>query len=219
MATRHGQAGPAEASSRERLLQAALTVLVEQGVAGLTVRGLAGAAGSSTIGVYTRFGGRTGVLDALYERTFELLHEELVKLPPVSGDPLPDVLAFARAYREFALESPARYAFMFERAVPGYDPDPDLRMLAQRNSYDLLVERVRPAAGPVLDTDSASYLVWTTMHGLVSLELTHRARTPPPGWFLKPGDDSYGHIFQEGILTALAGLAARQDPPGRLFGR
>ncbi|SFI56098.1 MULTISPECIES: TetR/AcrR family transcriptional regulator [Amycolatopsis] len=219
MATRHSQAGPAESSSRERLLQAALTVLVEQGVAGLTVRGLAGAAGSSTIGVYTRFGGRTGVLDALYERTFELLHEELAALPPVSGDPLPDVLAFARTYREFALESPARYAFMFERAVPGYDPDPDLRMLAQRNTYDLLAERVRPAAGPGLDEDSAGYLVWTAMHGLVSLELTHRARTPPPGWFLSPEDDSYARIFQDGITTVLAGVATRQKPDNGLFGR
>src|SRR5256885_12312140 len=131
MATRHGPPRPAETHSKERFLHAALAILVDEGVAGLTVRALAEAAGSSTIGVYTRFGGRTGVLDALYERTFELLHQELAQLPPISGHALPDVLAFARAYREFALASPARYEFMFERAVPGYDPDPDLRMLAQ----------------------------------------------------------------------------------------
>ncbi|GAB2970295.1 TetR/AcrR family transcriptional regulator [Amycolatopsis acidiphila] len=219
MATRHGHPGPAETDSRERFLEAALTVLVEQGVAGLTVRGLAGAAGSSTIGIYTRFGGRAGVLDALYERTFELLRHELTQLPPISGDPLPDVLAFARAYREFALESPARYAFMFERAVPGYDPDPDLRMLAQRNTYDLLVERVRAAVRVPEDADGAGYIVWTAMHGLVSLELTHRARTPPPDWFLKPGNDSYAEIFHEGITTILAGLRAYTPRRDALFGR
>lgn len=218
MATRHGQAGPAETHSRERLLQAALNVLVEQGVAGLTVRGLAGASGSSTIGIYTRFGGRTGVLDALYERTFELLRQELTRLPPISGDPLPDVLAFARGYREFALASPARYAFMFERAVPGYDPDPDLRMLAQRNTYDPLVERIRPAVRTPEDADSAGYLTWTMIHGMVSLELTHRARTPPPGWFLKPGNESYAEIFHEGVTTILAGLTAH-PPRDSLFGR
>ncbi|MTD58562.1 TetR/AcrR family transcriptional regulator [Amycolatopsis pithecellobii] len=204
MATR--PAGPAETLGRERFLQAALNVLVEQGVAGLTVRGLAGAAGSSTIGVYTRFGGRAGVLDALYERTFELLHDELARLPAISGDALPDVLAFGRMYREFALESPARYAFMFERAVPGYDPDPDLRLLAQRDTYDQLVARVRPAVASARDAERAGYLLWTTMHGLVSLELTNRARTPPPGWFLKPGNDSYATIFDDGITTTLTGL-------------
>lgn len=217
MATRHSETSHDDTHSRERFLQAALTVLVEQGAAGLTVRGLAGAAGSSTIGVYTRFGGRAGVLDALYERTFELLHEAMAQLPPVSGDALPDVLAFARAFREFALESPARYAFMFERSVPGYDPDPDLRMLAQHASYDLLAERVRPAVGEDGDPDGAGYLVWTTMHGLVSMELTHRARTPPPGWFLKPGNDSYPSIFREGITTVLAGLSAPR--PENPFGR
>ncbi|TNC25362.1 TetR/AcrR family transcriptional regulator [Amycolatopsis alkalitolerans] len=209
MATRHSDAGPAETHSRERFLQAALNVLVEQGVAGLTVRGLAGAAGSTTIGVYTRFGGRTGVLDALYERTFELLHEQIGRLGPGSGHALPDVLAFGRAYREFALESPARYAFMFERAVPGYVPDPDLRMLAQRDTYDELVARARPAARSAEAAERAGYLVWTTMHGLVSLELTHRARTSPPGWFLGQSDDSYARIFREGLTAIVAGLDTR----------
>lgn len=209
MATRHGQSGPAEANSRERFLQAALKVLVEQGVAGLTVRGLAEAAGTTTIGVYTRFGGRTGVLDALYERTFEMLEKELAQVPQPAGDVLADVLAFAGAYRGFALESPARYAFMFERVVPGYDPDPDLRVLAQRCSYDLLAKRVHPAAPPGSDPDIAGYLVWTTMHGLVSLELTHRARTPPPGWFLSTADDSYFQVYRQGLCTVLAGLTAR----------
>jgi AcrR family transcriptional regulator len=207
MATRHGQTGPAETHSRERFLQAALTVLVERGVAGLTVRGFAEAAGSSTIGVYTRFGGRTGVLDALYERTFEMLQAELSRLPAATGCTEADVLAFGRTYRDFALESPARYAFMFERAVPGYDPDPDLRMIAQRTSYDVLAQRVRPAVRPGMDPDIAGYLVWTTIHGLVSLELTHRARNPPPGWFLKPTDDSYTDVFRNGITTIIAGLS------------
>ncbi|HVV10576.1 TetR/AcrR family transcriptional regulator [Amycolatopsis sp.] len=209
MATRHGRTGAAEQDSRERFLQAALTVLVERGVAGLTVRGLAEAAGTSTIGVYTRFGGRTGVLDALYERTFELLQEELDRVPEARGDVEADVLAFADAYRGFALESPARYAFMFERAVPGYDPDPDLRTLAQRTCYDLLAKRVRPAAPPGWDPDVAGYLVWTTMHGLVSLELTHRTRHPPPGWFLRPSDDSYCQVYRQGLTTMLGGLSAR----------
>jgi AcrR family transcriptional regulator len=212
MATRHGHIRPAELHSRERLLQAAVTILVEQGVTGLTVRGLAEAAGSSTIGVYTRFGGRSGVLDALYERTFELLHQKLARLPPRTGDAVADVLALAYAYRDFALESPARYAFMFERAVPTYGPDPDLQAIAQRNCYSLLAQRVRPAVPPGTAPEVATYLVWTSMHGLVSLELTHHARNPPPDWFLKPTDGSYRDVFREGIITTLTGLSHRPVP-------
>jgi len=206
MATRHGQPGPAETHSRERFLQAALAILVDQGVSGLTVRNLAEAAGSSTIGVYTRFGGRTGVLDALYERTFELLQEEFARLPPCTDDPATDILAFAYAFRRFALESPARYGFMFERAVPGYDPDPDIRALAQRNTFDPLVERISTATPPGTDPAIAAYLVWTNVHGLISVELTHRERTPPPGWFMATTDESYDSVFRAGITAMTRGL-------------
>jgi hypothetical protein len=50
---------PAELDSGERFLLAALTILVERGVTGLTC-GRRRGAGSSTIGVYTRFGGLSG---------------------------------------------------------------------------------------------------------------------------------------------------------------
>lgn len=209
MATRHGLPSPAVTHSRERFLQAALKILLEQGVGGLTVRNLAETAGSSTIGVYTRFGGRTGVLDALYERTFELLHEAFLRLPGCCGDPVTDILTFADVFRAFALESPARYGFMFERAVPGYDPDPDLRTQAQHNTFDLLVDRIRASTPQDTGPATAAYLVWTCMHGLVSVELTHRQRTAPPGWFMETTDDSFDHVFHEGIVAMIRGLGLR----------
>ncbi|NIH83979.1 TetR/AcrR family transcriptional regulator [Amycolatopsis granulosa] len=206
MATRHGPAGPADSHTRERFLQAALTVLLEQGVSGLTVRSVAEAAGTSTIGVYTRFGGRNGVLDALYERTFELLHEEFAAVPRIPDDPAAGILALARSYRRFALDSPARYAFMFEQAVPGFDPDPNLRAFAQHTTFDLLVDRVIPVTPPDQDPNRTGYLIWTTMHGLVSVELTHRARNPPPKWFIDTTDDAYDEVFAAGIRAILIGL-------------
>ena len=103
--------------------------------------------------MYTRFGGRTGALDALYERIFELLRDELARLPPASGDVARDVLAFAHVYRGFALASPARYAFMFERAVPGYNPCRFSRLTSfshHRLHLDFICEvRLRQRTGPV----------------------------------------------------------------------
>jgi AcrR family transcriptional regulator len=209
MATRHGPAGPADSHSRERFLQAALAVLLKQGVSGLTVRSVAETAGTSTIGVYTRFGGRNGILDALYERTFEMLGEEFVAVPRVPGDPVTGILGLTRAYRRFALDSPARYAFMFEQAVPGFDPDPDLRAYAQRGTFALLVDRIEPLTPPGEDANTTGYLVWTTMHGLVSVELTQRARTAPPNWFIKTSDEAYDDLFDAGIRAMLSGLGLR----------
>ncbi|MFD8495833.1 TetR/AcrR family transcriptional regulator [Amycolatopsis sp. NPDC059657] len=206
MATRHGTARPSQQAHREKFLDAALKLLVENGVAGLTVRAVAELAGSTTIAVYTRFGGRAGVLDALYERVFELLSEALDTIPPPSGDPREDLMVCALAYRDFGLESPARYAFMFERPVPDFDPDPALRVTVLRDSFSVLLRRVERCAPPGADAVRLAYLLWTTMHGLVSVELVQQMRGPLPGWFLEPTPEANEPVYREGILAMINGL-------------
>ena len=114
------------ADVRERLVDAALRVLNEGGPGELTVRRIAEAAGSSTMGVYSRFGGRTGVLDALYRRGFDLLEATLAAVPE-ADDPRRRIVDIAIAYREFALANPLLYALMFERPLPDFDPEVQAR--------------------------------------------------------------------------------------------
>ncbi|MDT7725099.1 MAG: hypothetical protein QOI21_1675 [Actinomycetota bacterium] len=206
MATRHGTVRPAQQHLQERFLDAALKVLADDGVTGLTVRSVAEAAGASTIAVYARFGGRSGLLDTLYEHTFDLLRETLEAMPPLSGDHEGDLLAFAMTYRRFALESPARYALMFERQVADFSPDPSLRVAVLETIFVLLVKRVERASPPSADDVKLSYLLWTAMHGLVSSELTQQARGPIPGWFLRPTEDPNEPVFLDGVSAMISGL-------------
>jgi AcrR family transcriptional regulator len=206
MATRHGTVRPAQQYSKERVLDAALKVLMDEGVAGLTVRGVAEAAGASTIAVYTRFGGRAGLLDTLYERAFDLLREQLDELPPPSNDYAGDLIAFAMTYRRFALENPARYALMFERPVPDFNPDPALRVAVLQQSFELLVSRVERCSPKGADNVKLGFLLFTTMHGLVSNELTQRARGPIPGWFLRPTEEANEPVYLDGISAMIVGL-------------
>jgi hypothetical protein len=55
------------------------------------------------------------------------------------------------------------------------------------------------------DPVHASYLIWCIAHGLVSLELTHAARRPLPGWFIADPVDGE-RVFRDGIRAILAGL-------------
>ncbi|QRP48889.1 TetR/AcrR family transcriptional regulator [Amycolatopsis sp. FDAARGOS 1241] len=207
MATRHLSTQPAEQHNRARFLDAALAVLTDRGVGGLTVRGVAEAAGTSTITVYTRFGGRTGLLDALYERAFDLLREQLLDVPPESEDGVADLLDVALAYRRFALESPARYAMMFERSVHGYDPDPALRTAVLRTTFAMFVGKIRRiSSDPAADARQYGYLLWTSMHGLVSVELTIRSQTPLNDWFIEPTDDAHEAVYRTGVLSMISGL-------------
>ena len=209
MATRHLSMRPAEQGNRERFLDAALSVLFDRGVSALTVRGVAEAAGASTLSVYARFGGRAGLLDALYERTFDSLRELLEGLPPSSPDGVADLLHLALEYRLFARESPVRYALMFERPVPGFDPDPALRSAVLRTTFTLFIARVERVCPPGTDARAAAYQLWTAMHGLVGAELMLASRTPLPDWFIPPTDEANEEMYRRGVVAMMAGLDLR----------
>ncbi|GAA0660002.1 TetR/AcrR family transcriptional regulator [Kitasatospora atroaurantiaca] len=191
---------------RGQFIEAALRVVAAHGPAGLTVRRVAEEAGSSTMGVYSRFGSRTGMLQALYERAFDMLRDAFGAVP-ATGEVLTDVRALALAYRLFALQSPTRYAFMFEQAVPNFDPGPDLRVRALESTFGVLVAAVAQAAAPGAEPGAAersAYLIWTAMHGMVSIELTHRDRTELPGWSIA---SDWEGVYLDGVHAVWNGLA------------
>jgi AcrR family transcriptional regulator len=199
---------------RERLVSAGLDALNDDGPAELTVRRVAELAGSSTMGIYTQFGGRSGMLEAIFRRGFELLRARLVTAfddltGPAAHDISERIVAIALAYRRFALDNPALYAFMFERPLPGFDPSPQLRAEALGMTFRLLTDEVHraQAAGLVAGDDPVrpAYLLWTTMHGITSIELTHAARSPLQGWFLD-SPDAGERVYVDGVHALLAGL-------------
>jgi AcrR family transcriptional regulator len=195
---------------RQDLLDAAMRVLREQGALHLTLRRVADVAGTSTMGIYTCFGGRAGLLEAIYQYGFHLLYEVMTKSLDAHTDPLDRIMAVAYGYREFALGDPALYALMFERPLPDFDPSPQQRDDALRLTFDLLAQATSSAseAGRIRTGDPvrAAYLVWTTIHGLVSIELTCSLRSPLPGWFLKSREDGE-LILTDGVRALLSGLS------------
>jgi AcrR family transcriptional regulator len=204
----------ADVSGSERFIFAGLRVLHERGAAELTLRRVAQQAGSSTMGIYSCFGGRAGLLEAIYRRGFELLKDAITApqagTPDQAGaDPSRAIIAIATAYRRFALGNPALYALMFERPLPGFDPSPQLRSWALNLTFTPLVEEVACAqAGGLLAGDDPirpSYLLWTTVHGITSIELTHAVRSPLPGWFVD-SPAAGEQILLEAVRAVLTGL-------------
>ncbi|MEV0389862.1 TetR/AcrR family transcriptional regulator [Nonomuraea sp. NPDC050643] len=194
---------------RQSLLDAAMRVLREQGAVNLTLRRIADAAGTSTMGIYTCFGGRTALLEAIYQYGFRLLHEAMTTPLDGRSDPVARIMAVAHGYRQFALSDPALYALMFERPLPDFDPSPQQREDALRLCFDLLTEATEAAAQATVihatNPRRAAYLIWTTIHGLVSIELTCSHRSPLPGWFLNSPEEGE-RILSDGMRALLSGL-------------
>ena len=155
------------------------------------------------MGVYTHFGSKQGLLEQLYLHGFERLADRLHSVPP-DGQGRQGLLAFALAYRGFALDNEALYGLMFERATPDFVPS-DASRLAGLSTFELLAARVAEWRGDFTDPAADAHLIWATMHGLVSIELMHRRWGGPLAAHLQ-GDPEQTYATAIGsLLEALHG--------------
>ncbi len=162
------------------LLAAASNLLAAEGPGALTVRRIAADAGMSTMNVYSRFGGKDGVVEHLFLRGFELLAEGMNAIEP-SADPRADLMSCGRAYRQFALDHSTLYSVMFDKAVPDFEPS-ERALTAAAQTLQLLADRLERVmrAGYILPAEPMhlAAIVWSTCHGVMSLELQHMGPHP-----------------------------------------
>jgi AcrR family transcriptional regulator len=155
------------------LLKAASDLLAAEGPGALTVRRIANAAGVSTMNVYSRFGGKDGVVEHLFVEGFTRLGNGMRSVVP-TDDPLADMVTCGLSYRRFAIENPTLYSVMFDRVVPDYRPTIEAQLIAGA-TLELLADRIERAmrSGALRSADRmhTAALVWATCHGVVSLEL------------------------------------------------
>ncbi len=96
---------------REQLLHAAVGLLNDQGPDALQTRKVAGAAGTSTMAVYTHFGGMPRLIAEVAEEGLRQFDVALTM--PQTDDPVADLVATGIAYRQFAIDHPHMYRLMF----------------------------------------------------------------------------------------------------------
>lgn len=187
---------------RIRLLDTAGSLLTSEGPDALSLRRLAAAAGTSTSAVYALFGGKPGILRALFVEAFTRFGAHMDTVTP-SDDPLADILALGRAYRASATADPHFYTVMFGSPVPGFEPAPQDWAQAEA-TFTPLLDAVRRAvtAGLLIDADPGliATALWANVHGLVSLEL---------GAAIPPQAGAPAKVFEAAIHATLDGWRVR----------
>ncbi|WP_426363755.1 TetR/AcrR family transcriptional regulator [Streptomyces sp. E-08] len=158
---------------RTTILDRAIALLVAEGPAALTMRRIATDIGASTKVLYTMFGGKEGLLDALYREGFARLRRAQERVPR-GDDPLAHLTALGAAYRNHALAEPAYYRVMFEQPVPGFRPGPEALAVAG-TAFEASTAAVAAcmAAGALRPGDprELAKILWAASHGAVSLEI------------------------------------------------
>jgi AcrR family transcriptional regulator len=178
---------PTDRNVGGKLLRVAVDTLNQDGPDGLQTRKIASAAGTSTMAVYTYFGGMPGLIAAVAD---EGLREfDAAMTMPSTSDPVADLVATGIAYRRYAIEYPHMYRLMFgSTSAHGINaPAHDVLTLslAEINdhypSFAHVVRGVhrcmlagRIAAGS--PDDDATVVAtaaqfWASVHGFVMLEL------------------------------------------------
>lgn len=162
------------------LLRAADAVLRRDGLAGVTVRAVAAEAGVAPMGVYSRFGSKDGLVDALLIRAIGDFRSAVAGVP--EADPEERLKAAGRRFRAWALDNRQHYdAIFLARIGLGSDEVAEASMLA----FGELLARVEyaMAAGVLREADvtEVAQQIWDAVHGAVALELHSLVLTTDAG--------------------------------------
>ncbi|HKI42065.1 MAG TPA: TetR/AcrR family transcriptional regulator [Mycobacterium sp.] len=104
-----------------RIVELGRRQLVDRGAAGLSVRAIARDLGLVSSAVYRYVSSRDELLTLLLVDAYSDLADAVDRARETVGDPwTDDVIAIARATRQWALAHPARWALLYGTPVPGY---------------------------------------------------------------------------------------------------
>lgn len=186
---------------RRRLIEVAADLLSEEGPAALSARRLAREAETSTMAVYTHFGGMPALVRAVVAEGFARLHARVAEVEQ-TDDALADLVASGVAYRAYALADPHLYLVMFGSASLGEYrlTQTELEVgLAAFGQLVGVVERVMDA-GAIRRGDPAGVAgqFWAALHGYVMIELSGLSHVV---------EDPEAQILQPLLAHLLAALA------------
>ncbi|MCV7403722.1 TetR/AcrR family transcriptional regulator [Mycobacterium marseillense] len=205
---------------RQDMLSAAVDLLHEHGPDALQTRKVAGAAGTSTMALYTHFGGMGGLIAEVAEEGLRQFDAALAA--PETGDPVADLFVIGAAYRRYAIKRPHMYRLMFGSTSAHGINAPAHNVLTLtigeiERGYPSFAHVVRAVhrcvqAGRIgagaADDDAAVVAIaaqfWASIHGFVMLELA--------GYY---GQDSSAVVPVLGSMTSNL-LVALGDSPERV---
>jgi AcrR family transcriptional regulator len=170
----------------EQILDVAISLMGEQGAAGLSLGEVARRMGIRTPSLYGYFDSKHALYDALFSRGWSELAAALDALPdpPTTTALVPEyALAFAEVFARWSVEHPAYSQLMHWRPIPGYEPAPEAYAPAVEalTRGREIVAQLRESGGlrPDMDVDEALRLWTILISGVVTQQL---ANAPQEGF-------------------------------------
>lgn len=165
---------------KAKILDAASSLFLTGGSAALSVRAIAKHAGVSTIGIYSHFQGKQGILDALYIQGFQLVEQAMCCNTdnPDNSYNHPDKNSLARVmiaaenYLELAETHEAHYKLIFGEVNGSYSPSTEAKQASIEafKALTSVTNSLLPRTASKEEKQSAAMQIWALTHGFVSLK-------------------------------------------------
>jgi len=157
---------------KNTIMEVAAVEVMASGGKSLVLRSVAHRSGSTTQAIYTQFGGKQGLVEALFNEGWSRLTSELKALGPKSN-PLESLMDIGLCYFRFAHKNPNFYQLMVGRSVP------NIAMPERQNKYTgpwqtFTAVALNKAISQKLlsgDIEEIGYLLWATCHGMIDLRI------------------------------------------------
>lgn len=165
---------------RESLLLAAVAVIAERGVAGLSLRECARRAGVSHAAPYRHFEDKDALLRAIAHQGFARLVEQGRAAMEAHDAPRDRLDAYGVAYVRFAIAHPEHHRVMFTSEFEAGKDGKDGQVgQAEKDdtdpgAFDLLVEATSAVLEDGADPLPAAFAFWSLVHGVSMLVLDGR---------------------------------------------
>jgi AcrR family transcriptional regulator len=185
-------------------MEAAAKLIAQGGPAGLSTRGLAAEAGTSTMAVYTYFGSMSELVREIVHDGFARL-ERHFRAVEATEDPVSDMALLGRAYRHNALTNQHVFGVMFGGAsLAGFELSEE-----DRNYGRFVLSSVLDCAARCIESERfrdddpglVAHQMWLGVHGTVSLELG--------AYLVAPYDAD--RCFESQLVALMVGAGDRLD--------
>jgi AcrR family transcriptional regulator len=170
---------------RERILVAAKLLFLEKGVEKTSIRNIADQIEYSPGIIYHYFKDKNEIFHALHQGGFIQLMEKMQVLTSVRN-PMERLKAMGSIYVGFAMENPDMYDLMFIKEAPidhVFNSEHD-QWKEGGGTFNFLrstiEDCIKQGHFQSHEPEALSYLIWSTVHGMVSLSIRKRCEVVLP---------------------------------------
>ena len=170
---------------RERILVAAKSLFLEKGVEKTSIRNIADQIEYSPGIIYHYFKDKNEIFHALHQGGFIQLMEKMKVLTSVQN-PMERLKAMGSIYVNFAMENPDMYDLMFIKEAPidhVFNTEHD-QWKEGGGTFNFLRSTIQDCMQMGFfkghESEALSYLIWSTVHGMVSLSIRKRCEVVLP---------------------------------------